>query len=86
MKKHKCDRFRSKYSNIIRPKFSLKFLLAYHLIIRGLTEAYTIHQLFMNIITKFGVFELVRVLSLLVDPGPIPIHWLKLKIVQIIVV
>jgi len=53
----KCDQFKLKYSNVIRTHFWLQYLNVYHLILPKLTETTAVHQLCMEIITKFGVIE-----------------------------
>lgn len=44
----KCNQFQNKYSDVVRPKFSLQFLNIYHLILSELTEACSVHQFRRN--------------------------------------
>jgi len=51
------DQLQLKYYDVIRKHFALQFLNVYHLILPKLTETTTVHQLCMEIITKFGVID-----------------------------
>lgn len=53
----KCDEFQRKYSDIIGPSFSLQFINIYHLVLPQLTQAWTVHQLCKEIMSKYGVLE-----------------------------
>lgn len=53
----KCDNFQRKYSDIIGPSFSLQFVNIYHLLVPQLTQAWTVHQLCKEIMSKYGVLE-----------------------------
>ncbi|KAJ0175106.1 hypothetical protein K1T71_009247 [Dendrolimus kikuchii] len=53
----KCDEFQRKYSDIIGPTFSLQFINIYHLVLPQLAQAWTVHQLCKEIMSKYGVLE-----------------------------
>lgn len=53
----KCDQLQSKYSDVIKPNFSIQFFNIYHLLLPELTEVCCVYQFSRNIITKFGVLE-----------------------------